>query len=609
MTLKTAFSSVLPLLLLVSATGWGGSILRFFRFRFSRRSEAFVVESLIGLGVMGNVLLLFGLVGLFYRAMLWAVLGMGIVFSLRGNIRIESALNLKRWLVKQDLFCWNSIGLGGLIVLCSIVRLNVPATTADEISYHLYLPKVFLMRHAVFYWPYHVNSGFPQLVELLYSFGVSLSSIVAIKGVHFLFGILTSMCLYSFSKLLFKEIQGWQASLLFLTVPVVNHQIAIANNDLPLAAFILSSYVALFHWIQSKERRWLVLAGVLSGFAMGVKYLAIFSLAIQGILVVIDSCLARRRVPEILWDCATFGFSILATSGIWYLRSYLATGNPVYPYLTNLFRGKGLEAPLQLEGKGFGKGLAALALLPWRATFYPLAFGGTSNQWGPLFLGFIPWVLVVRRNEKTWSYVLGITTLTFILWFYTKQNLRFLLPALPFCCLIVAVVLLSLRQEGKWVAFVSKLFFSGFILLHLGIAVFQLRDVYRVALGFENSREYLIRTVPGYVVSEFLNETRPGKKLKVLSQEHRAYYFDGEVVRERAYRRLTQYDTIYVGRGKEFLERLSDEGFTHLLIVKGEEVENVEFLNRLITSGPLSRRNPVLIDRTGRRTYLLYDLS
>jgi len=583
---RLLLSFFLPFLLLFSTWGWGTLALGSLRFNFVGKSEDFFLKVLIGFGVLGSLLLVFGLAGFFYPATLWIFLVLGLVFLKPEKIKIQRR--------SESLIL---IILAELTLFCAALRLNVPVTTADELSYHLYLPKIFLLKHTIFYWPYHVNSAFPLLAEIFYSYGVSLASAFSAKSVHFIFGILTSFGLYSLSRASLKDLSPWRAALLFLTVPIVNHQMALANNDLILTAFLLGAYLAIFRWQERGEKKWLFLAGALSGFAMGVKYLALFAVGIQTLLIIAIGFSEKKRFQEILSDVVVFGLSVIAVSGVWYVRSYLSTGNPFYPYLTHRLGGTGLENPLQLEGKGFGKSLRALLLLPWHVTFSPEPFGGAGNQWGPIFLGFLPGVFFLKKDEKPWKLVLGIAILSFILWFYSKQNLRFLLPALPFFCLIVSGVLERFEKKSGWVSGTVRFLFMIFIALHLGIAIFRLRDVGRVSLALESRENYLTRTEPTYPVASYFNHLNPQTAPKILSQEHRAYYFNAEVVRERAYRRLTHYDVRYARDPGEFYKLLLKEGFTHLLISKS---------NRVDLLGEVAKKGPHLIYEDPH--YFLYQL-
>jgi len=586
--------------------------LRPFKLEFDSAAENIALRSLTGLGILGTGFALLGFVGQFYALWMGVLLTLGVglaALAWRGFPMGEQERGEKKVRIFSCLFLLSVAG----ILAVTILKLRVPPVTADELSYHLYLPKFFLQEHAVFYLPYHVNSAFPLLTEMLYSLGVFLGSPFAIKSVHFLMGILAALTLYAIARKHFAALTAWWGAALFLTIPVVNHQMALANNDLALTAFLIGAFAALFRWEKDGETRWLCVAGLLSGFAMGVKYLALFSILIQCLLIFIGKPKGRRSIPAFFKDILAYAGPLLLISGVWYLRSYLATGNPFYPYLTSLVGGSGLQNPLGLASKGFGKDWVGWLNLPWNMTFRPQAFGGLSNQWGPLFFAFLPGLMFWKLRANRWRSVFLIVILSTVMWFYTKQNLRFLLPALPFYCLIVMGILQSLKQWGKGAHGVAQALLVCFLGLHLSIAVFQIRDDAHVGLGLETAEDYLNRRNPIYPVARFLNR-RTDAVTKVLSQEHRAYDFDAEVIRERAYRRLTHYESQYKGRPEELLKKFWDEGFTHLLLKEGSaHNEPVPLLRELVRR---ERRAELLFessfaDAEGRRlgTYRLYKLK
>lgn len=576
------FSFIFPALFLFSALGWGRALAGVVRFKFEDSVESFALQALVGMGVTGYLLFFLGVPGLFYPIVIGAIPLTGLLLILRYPIRIKPEFSPKIQAFLGDRFSLAFSVLALVALGAALLRLNVPAATSDEVSYHLYLPKIFLLRHEIFFWPYHVNSAFPQLGDLLYTFGVILRQPVAYKGVHFIFGFLTALSLYGISRTVLPKIPAWWAPFVFLSTPIVTHQMALANNDLMLTAYLTGSYLCLFRWAKEKQAPWLALAGALSGFALGVKYLAVLALMVQVIFILVEGMASKMRPVRVFRALALFSFFALMISAVWYWRSFRYTGNPIYPYLTGLFGGVGLENPLSLEGKGFGKDWKALLLLSWNMTFSPQAFGGTGNQWGPLYLAFLPWVFLIRRKNRTVKLILFITAATLLLWFYAKQNLRFLLPGLPFFCLLAVLVLDFFRRKERGLSYLASGAFLFFLFLHAGIALFPLRQNYRVALGLERQANYLRRTEPSYGPAEFLNQKSGARTFKILSQEHRAFYFEGEVVRERAYRRLTHYPEKYKGRERDFYRGLINEGFTHLLIQKSKAAEPVDLLERML---------------------------
>ena len=101
---------------------------------------------------------------------------------------------------------------------------------------------------------------------------------------------------------------------------------------------------------------------------------------------------ARRRMPtwggahglpapevgrRILVHAAVFGLVALLVGGGWYLRAYLHTGNPVYPFFRHTFGGAGIDDVLDPIKR-------PLAVTPWNvAIFFDVAIRSGSSTRGP----------------------------------------------------------------------------------------------------------------------------------------------------------------------------------------------------------------------------------
>lgn len=76
-----------------------------------------------------------------------------------------------------------------------------------------------------------------------------------------------------------------------------------------------------------------VLAGLVAGLAFGFKSLHLIPIAMLGFLILAMPVHAGKTgiLKSRLVNASAYGVAILVTAGPWWLRSYLATGNPLYP--------------------------------------------------------------------------------------------------------------------------------------------------------------------------------------------------------------------------------------------------------------------------------------
>ena len=142
----------------------------------------------------------------------------------------------------------------------------------------------------------------------------------------------------------------------------------------------------------------------------------------------------------------------------WYLRSCLATGNPVFETMYTIF-GAPLErwntlAQARQQGflREFGRPrtLANLLLLPWDMTIHAARYGGTL---GPLFLILLP-MLVLRHGRGVWPWLAALVALWLLLWFspVTSLEVRQLIPIAPVLAVLAAFAFARVRGLARLVA-------------------------------------------------------------------------------------------------------------------------------------------------------------
>jgi len=291
----------------------------------------------------------------------------------------------------------------------------------------------------------------------------------------------------------------------------------------------------------------------MSGFAFSVKYLALLHMA--PIALVMGWYCIRRRISVGVFSrsIAVYLGAAVLCSFIWYLRSYLYEGNPVYPFFPSIFGGTGKE--YDFSKAGYGKGIVDFFLVIWRATMEPEKFGGTWAQLGILFLAFTPLLIYLRkyRDQKV-KFLTFFAVIFFVEWFYLAQNLRFLFPLVPVLSMLIA---LSLRPFFG--------IFSVILLLHAGFAVYHGREGYSFLLRSQTRSEYLAGKERTYSISRWINKNVLKSAKFLIIGEIRMFYFDPEMIREHEFQKKTNY-LESKEEPKEIFIRLKDADVTHLLV-------------------------------------------
>jgi hypothetical protein len=323
--------------------------------------------------------------------------------------------------------------------------------------------------------------------------------------------------------------------------------------------------------------------------------------------------IGHRDAPVLLSYLAAFVLTNLLVGGCWYLRAWLSTGNPVYPFFRQVFGGSGLDEVLDPIKRPLAVNVWNLATALVPLTLQPDRFDSFSHQFGPVFLLFLPALLIEKPSRR----ILGLASIGYlflVLCLTQRQSMRFVLIALG--PLSVAIAWLAARWWDR--RSIPGRVLVGMLLLCLGleamIAVARARHGAAVVIGRESEAEFLSRREPTYRVGRWIAEHLP-PIARIVGQDHRGFYLPRAYTMELAHRRRTGLGR----RGESALvvvEQLRQAGFTHLLLCPPIPETAVEFdptLGRLLA--PWLKHRPALFDEAIQdgdgvtRRYAIYRLD
>ncbi|MBX7071761.1 MAG: glycosyltransferase family 39 protein [Pirellulales bacterium] len=451
----------------------------------------------------------------------------------------------------------------GLVCLATFVTALAPTTAGDALCYHLELPKAFLANHSLVYLPYHDNCTFPLLAEMLYLWGLACDGPVAAGLIAWTFGLLLGGAAVLLTTPILGRSWALVAGAVTLLVPGIATQMTAPLCDAAVALWTTLSLVAWRKAIhEAASPRWLLVAGVMLGASLSTKHTAwLFVVA----LVVVELAMAwrphraRARVVVGLGVALSLAAVIAAP---WYIRAWRHRGDPFYPVLS---AARGVDtAPATVDKTPLSRTLAGLIAAPWQATLWPERFGGHAHQMGPVFLMLLPGLLLVRRLRGLGS-LLAIAAVYGLLWFLMRQNVRFLYPVVPLLAAGSVWTLIELKRLPG----APRALAIGCLSLVLGASAAMAMNRgggdLLVALGLESREAYLIRREPSYTAALVINRLA-GANARILSEDYRGYYFEGQFDRESTYRRLTSYHKTAPARGNLAVD-LKRRGYTHLVLL------------------------------------------
>lgn len=465
------------------------------------------------LGVYAYALFILGIVHLLYVGVIiiltYVFLGL-IFWWRRKNIFIWlKELNLLKY--KQDkitiLFC---------LILLTQVFVNLlgafgPELGFDALWYHLTLPKLYLEHHAIYFIPGGLlyYSAMPKLAEMLYVAGLSFGNETIPKLIHFLFGLLTSFALYRMQRKFFNPVVALTGVCIFYLNLVVAWESITAYIDLIRAFFEIMALWGFINWWETQKKKWLIISALLLGFAITTKLLAVGSLAIFVVLIFL------RGVR----DAFIYLFTSLLVPLPWFIFSYINTGNPVYPFFTQLYR----VAPGSLSLVGFLRDT-------WNLFIH------SSDPLSPIYLIFFPLVVwFFSHFNKQTKLIIIYSLLALIIWYFTPRTGggRFIVPYLPAFSFICAAVYNEVLKDKKLWAFSRVLLGIIFVisLITISYRFFANKRYIPVIAGTESKKNFLTNNLnfsfgDYYDIDGYFEKTILSTDKVLLYGFHNLYYIN-----------------------------------------------------------------------------------
>jgi len=466
-----------------------------------------------------------------------------------------------------------SIALAAVAVLAVAngVRALYPPTGFDALNYHLPAVGRYLDAGRL---GFPVDLRFaagPALVPVLFALAAANGGELSCQLVSFGTGLLLAAACAALAARCWGRTAGALAGLLVYAVPMVGWLSSEAYVDLGFALFTTVALLGTTIWVRGGGQGWVVVAGAAAGFGLGVRYLA----AVPLLLLCVDLAsapVAIRGVRRRLAGVSLFLLTAIAVAFPWYLRNQRETGNPFYPLWNQAFAGRywspedEADHDRYLREVGPGRGVADLALAPWRLAFTPAAFSAsTATSSGFAFVLLLP-LLAWVRPPGPGAVLLGVhATSLFAAWFYTSQQTRFALPALAVAASLLGGVLSTLVQDASLRFRRARLAVVG-IALAVGVAGGTRWPAAPPPLGAAARAAYLRERIVGYDVIEEVNRLLPeGAVLYAFGEEGRRHYYQARTLGDwfgpAAYRRFTPHrDDWAVWSGWRRL------GVTHVLL-------------------------------------------
>lgn len=473
-----------------------------------------------------------------YAALSYALLGLGLT----GLCRPSEALGAV--LIAALAFLWIAVKafrrgplrthlptflLATLLLLIYSHALFIPPFARDDMIYHLQVPKLMAMTGRLAFDPFNANSNFPLLFEMPFAaldvLRTPLSPFVINVGFALLLVLVFHAALAARTSL--TAGQRMAASVAFAATPVLFDLLHTGYAEIFFALLILLAALYYLDHLDIGARGAWVKACACLGLACAVKYPGVI---FAGVFIASEFFRARDR--KRLYRGAAL---CAASASPWYLKSWILTGNPVFPLANSIFASPYISA-MRFQGfhhmlADYNMGRAPLdyLLLPFRLAM-GIDEGGPGRGAG--FDGRMSLLFAVALAGMGWKdagrrFITLLAAGYFAVWAVESQQTRFLLAILPIAAVYGLRRAEALPRRSAWI--------------YLGAAVIIAQSAWNIAGKMRSDRilpllagtldrdAFLSAQMPlSYGLSGDINGRLDPKrdKLMTVGTFGRNYYFD-----------------------------------------------------------------------------------
>jgi 4-amino-4-deoxy-L-arabinose transferase-like glycosyltransferase len=507
------------------------------------------------------------------------------------------------------------------IIAVLLVLGSVPPVSRDALTHHLFVPKLYIER-GFMELPWLSFSYYPMNLDLLYLIPLYFGNDIVPKYIHGGFALLTAGLIFLYLKKWLGNIFGYLGALFFLTIPIIIKLATTVYVDLGLVFFSTAALFFMLKWAESGlQFRYVSLAAVFCGLALGTKYNGLVVLCVLGLILPVmglrghpvrtDSPTQpeqRRRTTTLLLHWIMFGAIALLVFSPWMLRNYLWVGNPLHPLYKSAFhslrhaavdddgnQNADLAAHIRKAGKKvnhfiirrqiYKESGGDILLIPLRIFFQgqddnPKYFDGRLS---PLLLLLPLFAFWGARSEGRKLVLEKLAWLMFAILYLTiaflsvDMRIRYIAPIIPpltilsifglrnIWCFQTSYLKASSCKSIKYILIAIV----GVVWVSQGGYIWNQFQKYHPVLylsGKISRPDYIASHRPEYPVMQFANKSlKTDARLLGIYLGGRGYYSDREIrFGDRLFETIIQQSQ----SAREINHRLQERGFTHILIDK-----------------------------------------
>lgn len=519
---------------------WGG--------KQESRLEKLVLETSLGAGILSLIFFVLGVLQLYRPAVIITALVIPVIALAVSVANSRSRAHGSR-LPSLPGFQLSAFRFPlALLAIAAIIPALAPPAMADwdSLAYHLAVPKLYLQHGGIYHIGIMSHSNFPFLMEMLYLPAVWLHAPEAARVLNFFVGAMLVAAVALLTRKHFNAKAAPLAAIGLAGMPIVLFLATTAYIDLATALYtVIAIHLLLNHFdsIQSDDNqskhaelcrsvrlRSIIGSAIAAGFAASTKMTGLVTIGLLVIWFLWDRFVAECKIE---WKAALAFVGLAALVCLpWYVKTFIYTGNPVYPFFYGLFGGRDWTAEMasvyaaSQAHFGMGHDRLSFLLLPWNLAFYPERFYDGPNLFiGPIFLVSIPFLFFAKYRSRKLVGLLGFFVAYLGIWFMLTHQSRYLVPGFAVLAVLVSAIVYEddrFQLARRALAFT----FAGTALFGIFTLWPAIRSSLPVVFGSESRDEYLTRALDIYPAQQFMNKNLPADARVALMGDTRGFYLD-----------------------------------------------------------------------------------
>ena len=573
--------TIAAVLIGISWVGLGSFVARFIKFENSENHSP-VLElarnTAIGAAIWSLVWFFLGLLGLYSGITAVIAIAVGIALAAVSFGHVRAAKDKRRVPEKPSGFDKALFALIVIPLILAFIASLAPPTAKDTLLYHFALPKAFVAQHSNAIIDGNIASNLALGGEMHSVWAMLLGGSLNARAAETAAGA----TVFLFFPLLLMTIFGWLREIgisrrwsliavaIVATVPTAFYVASSGYIDIALALFVTLAIYSLCRWWKAQTSGWVVMILIFLGAALAIKLTTVVVFAAFALVILLRARDANDGAAKILIG----GFAALILAGViaspWYMRTWMATGSPVFPFYMSIWKGSGENWDVErsnlfqaMNSQYGGEQKTALDYVlapvnisviaqPEDAKYFDGVLGVAVLIGLPILIWGL-WKFDLPVEAKIGA---GIAAIMFLFWLFSSQQLRYLLPILPVLAVAIAASAKAIAGNREllrrvWQYSLIAAAIAGTLTT---TAWFLQKAPLRVALGGETRDQYLTRNLDYYPYYQTVNADTPADaKIWLINMRRDTYNIERPVFSDYLFEDWTLRKMVWESRSVQEL--------------------------------------------------------